>query len=58
MKELILLDSDYTDTVLFNMKYISTMRDSDNPLSINTNRGLMKSPKNGDIPYINNVWYN
>ena len=45
-KELIMLDSDSTDTVLCDPKYVSNIQDSDNPLSINTNGGLVKSLQN------------
>ena len=37
MKELILLDSYSTGTVLCNRKYLSNIQALDNPLSINTN---------------------
>ena len=58
MRELILLDSDSTDTVFCNPKYVSNVRQSDEPLSISTNGGLMKSHMKCDIPYIDDVWYN
>ena len=57
MRELILLDSDSTDTVFCNPKYVSNIRKSKEPLSISTNRGLMNSHMKWDIPYIDNVWY-
>ena len=52
------MDSDSTYTVFCNTKYVSNIQDSDNPLSINTNGGLMKLHHNCDIPYINDLWYN
>ena len=58
MKELIILDSDSTDTVFCNPKCISNIQDSDNQFSINTIGGIMKSHQKCDIPYINDVWYN
>jgi hypothetical protein len=58
MKELILLDSDSTDTVFCNPKYVMNIRDSNKPLSISTNGGELKSYKKCDIPHIDNVWFN
>ena len=58
MKELILLDSDSTGTVLCNRKYLSNIQALDNPLSINTNEELMKLHHKCYIPYIKNVSYN
>jgi hypothetical protein len=58
MKNLILLDSDSTDTVFCNPDYVSNIRESDDPLSISTNGGVMKSHQKCDIPHIKNVWYN
>mgnify|MGYP002806286943 CR=1 FL=1 len=50
MKNLILLDSDSTDTVFCNPDYVSNIRESDDPLSISTNGGVMKSHQKCDIP--------
>ena len=55
---MILLDSDSTDTVFWNLKYVLNIQYSDNQLSINTNGVLMKLHWNCDIPYNNDVWYN
>jgi hypothetical protein len=42
MKELILLDSDSTDTVFCNPKYVTKIRESNYPLSISTNGGQLE----------------
>ena len=58
MRELILLDSDSTDTVFCNPKYVSNVRQSKETLSILTNGGQITSHMKCDVPYINDVWYN
>jgi hypothetical protein len=58
MKELILLDSDSTDTVFCDLKYVSNIRDLEDPLSSSTNGGVMKLHQKCNIPHIKDVWYN
>jgi hypothetical protein len=58
MKELILLDSDSTDIVFCNPKYVMNISESNYPLSVSTNGGQLKSHKKCDIPHMDHVWYN
>ena len=57
IKELILLESHYTDTVFCNLKHVLNVLDSENPINSIRNEGLMKLQQKFDIPYINNLWY-
>ena len=58
LKDLILLDSDSTDTVFCNSKYMTNIRDSNTPLDILTNGGPITTKQKCTVPYLGKVWYN
>jgi hypothetical protein len=58
MKNLILLDSDSTDSVFCNRNYVFNIRNSGEPLDINTNGGVMRATLKCDLQHIKDVWFN
>ena len=52
------MDSESTETVLFEPKYISNIWDKNNILSTNTNGGKLKLHQKCDTPHIDYVCYN
>ena len=58
LKDLILLDSDSTDTVFCNPDYVLNIRDTKETLQVLTNGGLMKSQQKCDIPHLGECWFN
>ena len=58
MRDLILLDSDSSDTVFCNEKYVINIRPSDEILQLNTNGGIMESQEKCDVPHLGTHWFN
>ena len=58
MKELVLLDSDSTDTVFCNKNYVTNVRKSDKPLILKTNGGEIVTTEICDVPYLGTQWFN
>ena len=57
MKELVLLDSDSTDTVFRNKNYVTNIRKSDKPLILKTNGGKIVTTEIFDVPYFGTQWF-
>lgn len=57
LKEFILLDSDSTDTVFCNSKYVTNIRDSNEVLRLNTNGGVLEVNKKCDVPHLGTHWF-
>jgi hypothetical protein len=58
LKDLILLDSDSTDTVFCNPEYVTYIQDMQETLQVLTNGGPMKSHQKCDVPHLGVCWYN
>ena len=58
MRDLILLDSDSTDTIFCNEKYVSNIRASNKTLCLNTNGGVMESNMICNVPKLGTFWFN
>ena len=58
MKNLVLLDSDLTNTIFCNEAYITNTRQAEMPLEIQTNRGTMMVTKKCNIPHLGTHWFN
>ena len=58
LKELVLLDSDSTNTIFCNEKYVNNIRSAKQPLEIQTNGGVMTVTNICDIPYLGTHWFN
>jgi hypothetical protein len=58
LKDLILLDSDSTDTVFCNPEYVTNIHETEATLKIMTNGGPMVSEKRCSVPHLGDHWYN
>ena len=58
MRDIILLDSDSTDTVFCNPRYVKNIRNSKQVLTLNTNGGKMVSNQVCEVPHLGTHWFN
>jgi hypothetical protein len=58
LKDLILLDSDSTDTVFCNPEYVTNIVNTDKALEIMTNGGPMVSQQRCQVPHLGEHWFN
>ena len=57
MKELVLLDSNSTDTVFYNKNYVINIRKSDKTLILKTNGGKMITTEICEVSYLGSQWF-
>ena len=57
MKEMILLDSNSTNTVFCNGKYVNNFRNSKHILHFNSDGGTVITKKICDVPHLGTHWY-
>ena len=57
MKDLVLLDSDSTNTIFCNKSYVNNIKDAEHPLEIQTNGGTMIADQTCEITYAGNHWF-
>jgi hypothetical protein len=58
MRNLILLDSNSTDTIFCNENYVTNVRPSETTLDMLTNGGPMTTDQICDVPDLSTRWYN
>ena len=58
MRDIILFDSDSTDTVFCNPRYVKNIRNSKQVLTFDTNRGKMVSNQVCEVPHLRIHWFN
>ena len=57
MHQMVLLDSDSTNTIFCNKEYVNNIRPAPKPLEIQTNGGIMKVNHICEIPYLGTQWF-
>jgi hypothetical protein len=58
MREMILLDNQSTTTIFCNPDFIKDVVDSDTPMYLSTNGGILTTKKKATVPGWGKVWYN
>eukprot|EP00957_Ditylum_brightwellii_P175483 13360398-Ditylum_brightwellii.AAC.1 len=58
MRDWILLDSNSTDTVFCNEKYVSNVRRHNRSSSLTTNAGVLTCDRICDVSYLGTHWFN
>ena len=58
MKDWVLLDSDSTDTIWCNEKYVKNIVDWPEALELGTNGGVLVTTQKCDVPYLGQRWFN
>ena len=58
MKELVLLDSNSTDTVFCNKNYVTNIRKANKLLILKTKGGEIVTTQICDVPYLGTQWFN
>ena len=58
LRELVLLDSDSTNTIFCNENYVSNIQNAETPLEIQTNGGILTITQTCEIPHLGKHWFN
>ena len=58
LRDLILLDSDSTETIFCNAKYVKHIQNSNETLELGTNGGPLGSTMKCDVPHLGTHWFN
>ena len=57
LKDLVLLDSDSTNTIFCNREYVKNIRKTKTPLEIQTNGGTLTVTQTCKIPFLGTHWF-
>ena len=58
LKDLVLLDSDSTNTIFCNKDYVENIQEAKTPLEIQTNGGILTVTQTCEIPHLGTHWFN